>query len=892
MSQAAPGEHHRTLANGLRIALIHDPSASRAAALLQLSAGSHQAPEQWPGLAHLLEHVLFAGSENYRDENRLMAWGPANGARLNATTLAHHTAWFFDIASARFDAGLRRLVDMLARPLLSLEAIAQETTVIDAEFQMLTRHSDSLCEVALSQAVAAPHRLHDFHVGNRSAFGEDTGALQQALRDYHQRFFRAPNLQLWLHGPQSLDALGELAEQVAAAFTALAAGDNGRSGLPQQPVARRQDAEQISLPQQPEPLSPLTLTAARHYALRLPSAHRLQLSVVIPAADRQMLALFSQLLTDKAQHSLLATLRDLNLCDDISLLEPYRSPQQSLISVQFDLCESASPARVEAVFSQWLRQSASLNPEALAHYARLAQRHVDQLSGLDRLRARAFGFAPAEPSVNLLEGWRTLRAAMQPASLTRLWVTPGVEVSRKTVQGFTLDTGELSWPEASCDAPQMTFYAPGQPLSLPALPVETAALQWVNASCAPLLLLNPQAGQPFSRRDAATLEAALQPVIGLCQHQGGELSLTQRQGIWLIQLSGSASLMQNRVAAMIEALSSPTAAAIAQGDRLYRKALRSERAEIAIRVLLGRLPEVLSGSAAEPLTSTEGLSGFTSQPLDAVGRLSATPRQAATAGLNGTPWQATLYGGDNDLQLALSRLLSRWPAGIMPCPDAGLIPSPDGRLIPSPDGRLIPSPDGGTMPGLLPHRPPFSFPTESDEAALLLFCPLAENSAQCLAAWQWLASLFEPRFFQKLRVELNIGYVVSCRFHQSAGVAGMLFALQSPTLNQPQLSQHIVDFIADMAEVIDTITDDQLREKSTMMSDALPASAPQSHTQVLDSWQQQQLHLPPLTADIFSALSVEKIQQYYRVFATENHRWFWLNNSPFPSASDNASGAA
>ncbi|WP_053144734.1 pyrroloquinoline quinone biosynthesis protein PqqF [Erwinia billingiae] len=851
MSQAAPGEQHRTLANGLRIHLIHDPSASRAAALIQLSAGSHQASEQWPGLAHLLEHVLFAGSENYRDENRLMAWGPANGARLNATTLAHHTAWFFDIASTRFDAGLRRLVDMLARPLLSLESIAQEATVIDAEFQMLTRHSDSLCEVALSQAVAAPHRLHDFHVGNRSAFGEDTGALQQALRDYHQRFFRAPNLQLWLHGPQSLDALGQLAEQVAAAFTALADGDNGRSGLAQPPAARFQGG---NLPQQPEPLSPLTLTAARHYALRLPSAHRLQLSVVIPAADRQMLALFSHLLTDKAQHSLLATLRDLNLCDDISLLEPYRSPQQSLISVQFDLCESASPARVEAVFSHWLRQSASLSPEALAHYARLAQRHFAQLSGLDRLRTRAFGFAPAERSVNLLEGWRTLRAAMQPAALTRLWVTPGVEVSRKAVQGFTLDSGELSWPEASCNAPQMTFYAPGQPLSLPALPVETAALQRVNASCAPLLLLNPQAGQPFSRRDAAMLEATLQPVIGLCQHLGGELSLTQRQGIWLIQLSGSASLMQNRVAAMIEALSSPSAAVTAQGDRLYRKALRSERAEIAIRVLLGRLPDVLSGCAAEPLTSTEGLSG-SSQPLDAVDRLSAPPRQAATEGLSGTPWQATLYGGDKDLQLALSQLLSRWPGGLMPCPD------------------------GGIKPGLLPHRPPFSFPTESDEAALLLFCPLTENSAKCLAAWQWLAGLFEPRFFQRLRVELNIGYVVSCRFHQSAGVAGILFVLQSPTLSQQQLKQHIVDFIADMAEVIDTITDDELREKSTMLSDALPASAPQSHTQVLDSWQQQKLNLPPLTAGIFATLSVEKIQQYYRAFATEIQRGFWLNNA-------------
>ncbi|WP_338564568.1 insulinase family protein [Erwinia sp. E_sp_W01_6] len=112
--QAAAGLQRLILSNGLRVNLIHDPNASRAAALFQLSAGSHDAPARWPGLAHLLEHVLFAGSENYRAEQRLMAWGPASGARLNATTHAHYTAWFFDIAADRLAEGLPRLVDMLA----------------------------------------------------------------------------------------------------------------------------------------------------------------------------------------------------------------------------------------------------------------------------------------------------------------------------------------------------------------------------------------------------------------------------------------------------------------------------------------------------------------------------------------------------------------------------------------------------------------------------------------------------------------------------------------------------------------------------------------------------------------------------------------------------------
>lgn len=794
--QAATGLQRLTLTNGLRVNLIHDPEAERAAALLQLSAGSHDEPAEWPGLAHLLEHVLFAGSEGYQGDRRLMAWGPASGARLNATTQAHHTAWFFDSAPDKFEQGLLRLADMLARPLLTAESVAQETAVIDAEFQMLSRHADTLCEAALSQAFTSPHRLHDFHVGNLAAFGENRAPLQQALRDWHRVFFRAENLEMWLQGPQPMDRLAELAEQIGMAFSPLAA-----------------EAKPAELP--------LILNGCRHYGLRNTSAERLLLSFLVTGGQRQRLSVLRELLTDRAAHSLLATLREQGLCDALQLLEPYRSPQQSLISVQFTLCEGASPAAVEAVFSRWLSQLAGLSASELAHYAGQARRQFAHLSGLDQLRARAFGFSPSdEEAVGLSEGWQALVAQLRPGKMTRLWVAPSLTASQQRVQGFSLQTGEVAWPASiGYTGPEMTFYAAARPLPRPSLPQNAAPLSAVPALGQPLLLISPPAGQSLSRQSAALMEAALQPVIGLCQHHGGELSFSQQQGSWLLQLSGTPELIASTLSAAIDALIAPPAAVIAQGKRLYRQFTQSQRAEIAVRALLSHLPDLLTEE---------------------------TPHAPQR-------WQATLYGGDADLYQHLSRLLSRWP------------------------GKCVPPPQAPAHP--LPDRHEYAFPTAGQDAAALLFCPLAENSAECFAAWQLLAALFEPRFFQKLRVELNIGYAVSCRFHFAAGVAGILFALQSPKLTSGQLCRHIADFIGDMSGVIAKTDDATLSERAAALSHALPLITPKTHANCLQHWQQRQLALPISDVDIYAAHSVEKLQRYYRLFIAEKQRWWRLTNA-------------
>ncbi|WP_436405006.1 insulinase family protein [Pantoea rodasii] len=82
------------LANGLKCHLHHQPDARDAAALVRVQAGSLDEPDRWPGLAHLLEHLLFCGSERFKDSDRLMPWVQQQGGQVNATTQLSSSAFF------------------------------------------------------------------------------------------------------------------------------------------------------------------------------------------------------------------------------------------------------------------------------------------------------------------------------------------------------------------------------------------------------------------------------------------------------------------------------------------------------------------------------------------------------------------------------------------------------------------------------------------------------------------------------------------------------------------------------------------------------------------------------------------------------------------------------
>jgi predicted Zn-dependent peptidase len=95
----------------------------------------------------------------------------------------------------------------------------------------------------------------------------------------------------------------------------------------------------------------------------------------------------------------------------------------------------------------------------------------------------------------------------------------------------------------------------------------------------------------------------------------------------------------------------------------------------------------------------------------------------------------------------------------------------------------------------------FAAPSSS-ESAVLLFCPAPSTALTDEAAWRLLAHLAQGPFYQRLRVELQLGYAVFSGVRQIAGQTGIVFGVQSPSASVAQLIEHIERFLQELPDLI------------------------------------------------------------------------------------------
>ena len=94
-----------TLDNGLTVVVHEDRKAPIVAVNVWYSVGSKDEKEGKTGFAHLFEHLMFNGSENYDDEY----FGPferAGATEMNGTTNNDRTNYFENVPTPALDMAL------------------------------------------------------------------------------------------------------------------------------------------------------------------------------------------------------------------------------------------------------------------------------------------------------------------------------------------------------------------------------------------------------------------------------------------------------------------------------------------------------------------------------------------------------------------------------------------------------------------------------------------------------------------------------------------------------------------------------------------------------------------------------------------------------------------
>lgn len=197
-TQAAPAEQKvlTRLPNGLRVVIVRDSRFPLVATRLYVGAGSANEQAAQAGISHLLEHMVFKGTES-RPRGEAARQVESLGGYLNAATSFDKTWYITDMPAAHWRIGMEIVKDMAFHPSLDPEELESEKKVVISELERgqdspMNRLFESLQTSALQNTVYS-RPIIGFRESVLSITAED-------LRAYVRRWYQPQNMLLLVAG--------------------------------------------------------------------------------------------------------------------------------------------------------------------------------------------------------------------------------------------------------------------------------------------------------------------------------------------------------------------------------------------------------------------------------------------------------------------------------------------------------------------------------------------------------------------------------------------------------------------------------------------------------------------------------------------------------------------
>lgn len=203
-----------TLNNGLKVLLAHDISSDKAATSLTVNTGHFDDPKDRQGMAHFLEHMLFLGTESMPEPGYFSQFINQAGGQSNAWTGTEHSCYFFDCHQQHLFKALQLFSDFFISPLLDASQTENERNAIDAEFKMKIKDDGRRIYQVHKETTNPQHPFTKFSVGNQDTLANKEGCIAEEVRAFFNHNYLAQWMTLVIVGPQSLDQLEIWAERL------------------------------------------------------------------------------------------------------------------------------------------------------------------------------------------------------------------------------------------------------------------------------------------------------------------------------------------------------------------------------------------------------------------------------------------------------------------------------------------------------------------------------------------------------------------------------------------------------------------------------------------------------------------------------------------------------
>ncbi len=209
------------LPNGLTVLVRRDPSAPVVAIVTYVNAGYFDETDDVVGIAHVLEHMYFKGTDEL-GVGEIARATKAAGGYLNAGTIYDHTSYYTVLPSSGFERGLAIQADAYAHSAIDAGELARELQVIIQEAKRKADNPAAVAGESLYALLFDRHRIRRWRIGREEELRRLT---REAVLGFYRHYYQPANTVLAIVGDVDVDRALQLAERQYGA-------------LPNAPIAR------------------------------------------------------------------------------------------------------------------------------------------------------------------------------------------------------------------------------------------------------------------------------------------------------------------------------------------------------------------------------------------------------------------------------------------------------------------------------------------------------------------------------------------------------------------------------------------------------------------------------------------------------------------------------
>ena len=198
------------LENGMKVLVQEDDRSSVVVSQVWYKVGSSYEPVGKTGMSHVLEHMMFKGTDDY-PAGKFSETIALNGGRENAFTSKDYTAYFQRIASDRLELCLKLEADRMKNLILDEAEFKKEVEVVKEERRLRTE--DKPTSLTYERFNAEAFKTGAYH---HPVIGwmEDLDKMSVSdLRDWYQQWYTPNNATLVISGDVKAEQVVKLANQ-------------------------------------------------------------------------------------------------------------------------------------------------------------------------------------------------------------------------------------------------------------------------------------------------------------------------------------------------------------------------------------------------------------------------------------------------------------------------------------------------------------------------------------------------------------------------------------------------------------------------------------------------------------------------------------------------------